>query len=84
MGNYHLRDKNLSLKAKGLLTLMLSLPDAWNYSTLGLSSICIESRDTIRNVLKELKENNYLKVVENRGENGRFNYEYIIYEKPYV
>ena len=84
MGNDHLRDKKLSLKAKGLLSLMLSLPENWNYSTLGLSSICIESRDTVRNILKELKENKYLKVVESRDDNGRFNYEYIIYEKPYT
>lgn len=61
MGNYHLKDRRLSLKAKGLLSLMLSLPDNWDYSILGLSSICVESRD----------------------ENGRFDYEYIIYEKPY-
>ncbi len=84
MGNYHLRDKKLSLKAKGLLSIMLSLPDTWCYSTLGLSSICVESRDTVRNILKELKEAKYLKVVENRDENGRFNYEYVIYEKPYM
>ena len=83
IGNYHLKDKRLSLKAKGLLSLMLSLPDSWDYSTLGLSSICIESRDTIRKILNELKTNKYLKVVEKRNENGRFNYEYIIYEKPY-
>ncbi|UKI28170.1 MAG: hypothetical protein L6V78_04115 [Clostridium sp.] len=48
MGNYHLKDRRLSLKAKGLLSLMLSLPDNWDYSILGLSSICVESRDTIR------------------------------------
>lgn len=83
MGNYHLKDKRLSLKAKGLLSLMFSLPDNWNYSILGLSSICVESRDTIRKILNELKTNKYLKVVEKKNENGRFNYEYIIYEKPY-
>lgn len=83
MGNYHLKDKRLSLKAKGLLSLMLSLPDSWNYSILGLSSICVESRDTIRKILNELKTNKYLKVVEKRNENGTFNYEYIIYEKSY-
>ena len=83
MGNYHLKDKRLSLKSKGLLSLMLSLPDSWDYSTLDLSSICTESRDTIRKILNELKTNKYLKVVEKRNENGRFNYEYIIYEKPY-
>lgn len=83
MGNYHLKDRRLSLKAKGLLSLMLSLPSNWDYSILGLSSICVESRDTIRKILNELKVNKYLKVIETRDENGRFDYEYIIYEKPY-
>lgn len=83
MSNYHFKDKRLSLKAKGLLSLMLSLPDNWDFSMMGLTSICIESRDTIRKIINELKINKYLKVVENRDENGRFYYEYIIYEKPY-
>lgn len=83
MGNYHLKDRRLSLKAKGLLSLMLSLPDNWDYSILGLLSICVESRDTIRKILNELKVNKYLKVIETRDGNGRFDYEYIIYEKPY-
>lgn len=83
MGNYHLKDRRLSLKAKGLLSLMLSLPDSWDYSTLGLACICIESRDTIRKILNELKVNKYLKIIETRAENGRYKYEYIIYEKPY-
>lgn len=79
MSNYHFKDMRLSLKAKGLL----SLPGNWNYSLTGLTSICIEGRDTIRKILNELKENKYLKVIEQRDENGKFNYEYIIYEKPY-
>lgn len=83
MSNYHFKDKRLSLKAKGLLSLMLSLPDNWDFSLMGLTSICIESRDTIRKIINELKINRYLKVVESRDENGRFYYEYIIYEKPY-
>lgn len=83
MGNYHLKDRRLSLKSKGLLSLMLLLPNNWDYSILGLSSICVESRDTIRKILNELKVNKYLKVIETRDENGRFDYEYIIYEKPY-
>lgn len=62
---------------------MLSLPASWNYSILGLYSICVESRDTIRKILNKLKTNRYLKVVEKRNENGTFNYEYIIYEKSY-
>ncbi len=83
MNNYHFKDRRLSLKVKGLLSLMLSLPDNWDFSMMGLTSICIESRDTIRKIINELKINKYLKVVENRDENGRFYYEYIIYEKPY-
>ena len=83
MGNYHLKDRKLSLKAKGLLSLMLSLPDNWDFSILELSSICIESRDTIRKILNELKENKYLKVIEKRDENVRYEYAYIIYEKTY-
>lgn len=83
MSNYHFKDRRLSLKAKGLLSLMFSLPDSWNYSLIGLASICIESEETIRKILNELKENKYLKVIESRNENGRFNYDYVIYEKPY-
>ena len=83
MSNYHFKDRRLSLKAKGLLSLMLSLPDNWDFSIMGLTSICIESRDTIRKIINELKINKYLKVVENWDKNGRFYYEYIIYEKPY-
>lgn len=65
MSNYHFKDKNLSLRAKGLLSLMLSLPDYWDYSINGLCSICDESRSTIRNTLKELRDNHYLEINEN-------------------
>ena len=57
MSNFHLRDKNLSLKAKGLLSFMLSLPDDWDYSLKGLVSICKENKDAIRASLNELKSN---------------------------
>lgn len=83
MSNYHFKDKRLSLKAKGLLSMMLSLSDNWNFSLIGLSSICVEGKDTIRKILNELKRYKYLKMIEKRDENGRFYYEYIIYEKPY-
>lgn len=82
MSNYHLRDKNLSLKAKGLLSFMLSLPDDWDYSLKGLVAICKESRDSIRATLNELKAHNYLEIDKLRGENGVFEYNYLIYEKP--
>ena len=55
MSNYHLRDQNLTLKAKGLLSMMLSLPDEWNYTTRGLAAICKEGVDAIGSTLKELK-----------------------------
>ena len=60
MSNYHLQDNNLSLKAKGLLSVMLSLPNEWDYSSRGLSTICKETKDTINKTLKELEENGYL------------------------
>ena len=85
MSNYHLRDKNLSLKAKGLLSLMFSLPDNWDYSINGLTAICIESRGVIKNILDELKANKYLeitKLMPNETKTGRFEYIYDIYEQP--
>lgn len=56
MSNYHLRDRNLSYKAKGLLSFMLSLPEDWDYSLKGLCAISKESRDGIRSILNELLE----------------------------
>lgn len=56
MSNYHFRDTNLSLRAKGLLSLMLSLPNNWSFSINGLCKICNESRTTISNTLKELRD----------------------------
>lgn len=82
MSNYHLRDKNLSLKAKGLLSFMLSLPDDWDYSLNGLCAICKEQEGAIKSTLKELKDNGYLVIEKVRGEKGYFEYNYIIYEQP--
>ena len=59
MSNIHLRDKNISLKAKGLLSVALSLPDDWNYSLSGLASICKESITAIRSAIKELCQSGY-------------------------
>ena len=83
MSNYHLRDRNLSYKAKGLLSFMLSLPDDWDYSLAGLCSISKESRDGIRAILNELKEHHYLEIEKVRGEKGYFEYNYLIYEKTH-
>lgn len=84
MSNYHLQDKNLSYKAKGLLSCMLSLPDDWNYSVRGLASISKEGIKAINSMLKELEENYYLKRERKQENNGRFYYEYNIYETPYT
>ena len=84
MSNYHLQDKKLSFKAKGLLSCMLSLPDDWNYSVRGLASISKEGIKAINSILKELEENYYLKRERKQENNGRFYYEYNIYETPYT
>lgn len=82
MSNYHLRDKNLSFKAKGLLSFMLSLPDDWDYSLNGLVSVSKESKKAIRSILNELKDEGYLVIEQTRGEKGYYKYNYIIYEVP--
>lgn len=83
MSNYHLRDRNLSYKAKGLLSFMLSLPDDWDYSLKGLCVISKENKDAIRSTLKELQEYHYLEIEKVRGDKGYFEYNYLIYEKPH-
>ena len=60
MSNHHFKNKNLSLKAKGLLSLMLSLPEDWDYTTRGLASICKDGVDSISTALKELEAEGYL------------------------
>ena len=86
ISNYHLREKEMSLKAKGLLTLMLSLPGNWDYSISGLASICAENETAIKTGLKELKKFGYLKISKifpnkERG-NKKIEYIYEIFEKP--
>ena len=84
MSNYHLRDKNLSYKAKGLLSFMLSLPEDWDYSIKGLVLISKENSKAIRSILKELEENGYLIRERKHLDNGKFTYDYLIYELPYT
>jgi len=86
ISNYHLREKEMSLKAKGLLTLMLSLPEDWDYSISGLASICAENETAIKTGLKELKKFGYLRISKifpskERG-NKKIEYIYEIFEKP--
>ena len=83
MCNYHLKDTSLSLKAKGLLSMMLSLPDEWNYNTRGLAAICKEGVDAISTAIRELEKAGYIIRRQLRGSNGRItDTEYIIYERP--
>lgn len=82
MANYHLRDKELSFKAKGLLSYMLSLPEDWDYSLNGLASVGKEGIKAIKNIISELKGHGYLKINKIRKENGQYQYEYLIREIP--
>lgn len=83
MSNAHLQDRELSLKAKGLLSVVLSLPDEWNYSIAGLTSICKENETAIKTALSELKDAGYLQIIKkkpNETTSGRFEYVYEFYE----
>ena len=83
MGNTHLRDKNLSLKAVGLLSKMLSFNDGWKFSTRGLAAICKEGPDAILSALKELEQNGYLVRHRGRDSKGRLvTTEFDIFESP--
>ncbi len=83
ISNELFKDKELSLSAKGLLITMLSLPDKWNYSTLGLASIVKESKNTIHRLLKELEDHKYLIRKSIRDDKGKFiRFDYFIYELP--
>lgn len=83
MSNYHLQDRNLSIKAKGLLSLMLSLPKDWDYSINGLVTLSKDGRDSIKNTLAELKQAQYVSIDEFRDSNGHFKYKYSVYYLPY-
>lgn len=83
MSNHHLKDTGLSLKAKGLLSIMLSLPESWNYTTRGLAAICKEGVDAIRSGIQELEKAGYIIRRRLRGPDGRItDTEYVIYEQP--
>ena len=83
MSNHHLRNKELSLKAKGLLSQMLSLPEDWDYTLAGLSHINRESIDAIRTAIWELEKAGYITRQQGRDEKGKMTaIEYTIYEQP--
>ena len=85
MSNAHFKEREMSLKAKGLLSLMLSLPDEWDYSIGGLVAICKENEAAVKSTLAELKKLGYLsirKMMPNETETGRIEYVYNIFEHP--
>ena len=83
MSNHHLRNTELSLKAKGLLSLMLSLPENWDYTTKGLAAICKDGIDSISSCIRELEKHGYIIRERMRNEKGQFTtIEYTILEQP--
>lgn len=83
MPNSHLRDKNLSLKAKGLLSIFFSLPDDWDYSMNGLIKITGTKITTLRSTIAELELKGYIKRMQKRNEKGQFEYIYVVPIEPY-
>ena len=85
MFNHHLRDKSLSLKAKGLLSQILSLPEEWDYTLQGLAYINREQIDAIRQAIHELEQAGYIVRLRERDNKGRLRgTEYTIYEQPHL
>lgn len=85
MSNHHLRNSALSLKAKGLLSQMLSLPEEWDYTLSGLAAINKESKDAIRSAVQELEKAGYIERRQTQDESGKFaGNEYVIHELPVI
>ena len=83
ISNSHFKEKEMSLKAKGLLSLMLSLPDEWDYSVNGLATLSRDGKDSVMTTLTELEQFGYLKRTRLCDEKGRYaGYDYDIYENP--
>jgi len=83
MSNYHFKEKKMSLKSKGLLSLMLSLPDDWDYTVAGLVTLSADGKDSVNSALKELESFGYLTRTRLTDAKGRFaGIEYNIYENP--
>ena len=82
MANYHFKDKGLSWKAKGILSTMLSLPDDWDYSLAGLSTLANDGMSSTRTAIKELETSGYLIRKPIRKDGKIADWEYLIFEKP--
>lgn len=82
MHNHHLRNKELPLKAKGLLSVIFSLPEEWNFSINGLATLSLDGRDSILSIIKILQEAGYIYLEKVRNERGQFDTIYNVYEEP--
>ena len=84
MSNTHLKDKRLSLKAIGLLSVVLGLPEDWHYTVNGLVGIVKDGKDSVESAIKELKKNGYLKVekIYPNENSNRIQYQYTFFENP--
>ena len=81
MANHHLRDERLSLKSKGLLSLILSLPDDWRISIEGMTQFSSDGKDAIRSAIRELTDAGYITRAQTHSEAGTFSgYDYIVHE----
>lgn len=78
----YLKDKNLSIKAKGLLTIIYTLPEEWQYNMKGLQKISNLTEKTLRNLIAELEKNNYIHRAKNQDKKGRFYYTYLVFVEP--
>ena len=84
ISNGFLRDNNLSLKAKGFLTVIMALPDDWDFSIKGICSVLKEGKTSVYSAVQELKENRYCKTTPSRDEKGLIiGLDYVFYEEPY-
>lgn len=85
MSNHHFHNRNLSLKAKGVMSLMLSLPEGWDYTVAGLATLSKDGLDSVRSALKELEREGYLKMERERDEKGKLGKaSYVLSEIPIV
>ena len=85
MSNTHFKEREMSLKAKGLLSLMLSLPDEWDYSVRGLVTLSKDGKASVMSSLSELEKFGYLKMTLARSDGGKFaGYDYDVFEQPYT
>lgn len=82
VSTHHLRNKELSLKAKGLLTIMLSLPEDWDYSVMGLAALSKDGKDAVMSTLNELSTAGYVNVESYRNDKGQYESVYNVYESP--